>query len=82
MYMCRYAMERTHHMINMWFWARNDPTVPREVSDPRGAGVLNPATWGTPYANFVDDHCAISSFQPQNIIINLTLCESQSSKPA
>ncbi|KAG8874589.1 hypothetical protein FRB98_008348 [Tulasnella sp. 332] len=73
-----YAIERTSSMINMWFWARNDSSVPDEV---RHAGFasqtskqINPANWTTPYANFENSACDISQFKPQNIIINLTLC--------
>lgn len=28
----RYAVERTNSFINVWFWARNDITVPPEVA--------------------------------------------------
>lgn len=73
-----YAMERTATSINMWFWARNDTTVPDEV---KAAGnstkTIDPSKWGKPYANFVSNNCDIQNqFQPQNIIINLTLCAS------
>jgi hypothetical protein len=27
----RYALERTSHEIKAWFWARNDPNVPKDV---------------------------------------------------
>jgi len=73
-----YAVERTSTYINMWFWARNDSSVPDEV---RRAGFasqkakqINPGNWGTPYANFGNSACDVSKFKPQNIIINLTLC--------
>ncbi|KAG8997294.1 hypothetical protein FRB94_001090 [Tulasnella sp. JGI-2019a] len=62
----------------MWFWSRNDSSVPDEV---RRAGFasqkakqINTANWGTPYANFGNSACDVSRFKPQNIIINLTLC--------
>lgn len=71
-----YAMERTANFINVWFWARNDPSVPADISS--GASQVNPAHWGTPYANFVNNNCDINSkFGPHNLIINLTFCESQ-----
>jgi len=68
-----YAMERTSSTITVWFWGRNDPNVPSEVSQPGSA--LTPANWGTPTATFVSDQCNIGSdFGPNNIIINLTFC--------
>lgn len=39
-----YAMERTSNFINLWFWARNDPSVPADISS--GASQVNPAHWG------------------------------------
>ncbi|KAG8957680.1 hypothetical protein FRC00_003644 [Tulasnella sp. 408] len=68
-----YAMERTSTHISLWFWSRNDASVPAEVKN--GSGAVSPATWGTPYANFVNNSCDFGShFGPENIIINLTLC--------
>jgi len=68
-----YAMERTDTFINVWFWARNDASVPADVAN--GYAQVNPAHWGTPYANFVNNNCNIGShFGPNNIIFDLTLC--------
>ncbi|KAG8997289.1 hypothetical protein FRB94_001084 [Tulasnella sp. JGI-2019a] len=68
-----YVVERTPNFVNFWFWARNDPLVPAEVSS--GSGAINPAHYGTPYANFVNNNCPLSSkLGAQNIIINLTFC--------
>ncbi|KAG8947716.1 hypothetical protein FRC04_010490 [Tulasnella sp. 424] len=68
-----YVMERTSNFVNIWFWARNDPLVPAEVQN--GSGQVNPAHWGKPMANFVNNNCDLSSkMSPQNIIINLTFC--------
>ena len=36
-------MERSPHYIKIWFWARNDPSVPSEVVN--GAAVVDPNTW-------------------------------------
>lgn len=70
----RYAMERTSTHISLWFWSRTDASVPAEVKN--GSGAVSPATWGTPYANFVNNSCDFGShFGPENIIINLTLCK-------
>jgi hypothetical protein len=68
-----YATERTAHSINLWFWPRNDASVPNDVKN--GASSVNTANWGTPYANFVDNTCNFSThFGNENLIINLTLC--------
>lgn len=68
-----YVMERTNAHINVYFWARNDASVPSDVKN--GASSINTSKWGTPVANFPDNSCDISShFGPNNIIINLTFC--------
>jgi len=70
-----YVMERTSTMVNVWFWARNDPLVPAEIAS--GEGQINPAHYGTPYANFPNNNCNLGSvLGPNNIIINLTFCGS------
>ncbi|KAG8978196.1 hypothetical protein FRB90_008569 [Tulasnella sp. 427] len=75
-----YAMERTATRVNVWFWSRNDATVPVEVKN--GSGAVSPATWGTPYANFVNDSCDFGThLGPENIIINLTLCGDYAGNP-
>jgi hypothetical protein len=70
----RYVMERTNSAIRVWFWARDDPSVPVEVVE-NTAGVT-PANWGLPYAAFpTSASCNIGQeFGPNRIIINLTLC--------
>lgn len=69
-----YAMERTNDAINVWFWARNDNTVPSDVKN--GASTINTSNWGKPFANFPDTDCNLAShFGPNNIVINLTLCK-------
>ncbi|KAG8973016.1 hypothetical protein FRB90_010043, partial [Tulasnella sp. 427] len=68
-----YVMERTSKFINVWFWARNDPLVPSEVKN--GNGQVNPAHWGKPFANFVNNNCDLSTkMSPHSIIFNLTFC--------
>jgi len=69
----RYAMERTNSAIKVWFWTRNDGSVPSDVKN--GASSINTSNWGTPFANFPNTQCSISSkFGPNNIVINLTFC--------
>jgi len=68
-----YAMERTADFVKVWFWARNDASVPAEVSS--GSGSIDTDNWGTPDAFFPNTSCDIDShFGPANIIINLTFC--------
>lgn len=68
-----YAMERTNSFINIFFWERNDGSVPSDVKS--GASSVNTGNWGTPVANFPDNNCDISShFAPNNIVFDLTFC--------
>lgn len=69
-----YAMERTLHYIKVWFWERNDPFVPWDVSS--GAWIVDTNNWGIPAANFPNNtECDIQShFGGNHIIINLALC--------
>ncbi|KZS90843.1 2 beta-glucanase [Sistotremastrum niveocremeum HHB9708] len=68
-----YAMERTPDFIKMWFWARNDPSIPSDLAS--GANAVNTAAWPAPYALFPSTNCNINQFfGPHNIIFDLTLC--------
>ncbi|KAF9002493.1 glycoside hydrolase family 16 protein [Cyathus striatus] len=68
-----YAMERQSDGIKMWFWPRNDPSVPQDVK--YGEFEANPEHWGVPVANFPNTSCDFNEhFSEHNIIINLTLC--------
>lgn len=67
-----FAMERTPDFIKIWFWARNDNSVPADV---RGGTAVDTDNWGTPTAAFPHTSCNMAEFfQEHNIIINLTLC--------
>ncbi|KAJ6593842.1 glycoside hydrolase family 16 protein [Mycena capillaripes] len=70
-----YAMLRSSRGIYVWFWSRNDSTVPIEVS--QGLSTVNPdqSLWGVPDAAFPTDSCDCSShFDPHNIVFDLTFC--------
>ncbi|KAL0957894.1 hypothetical protein HGRIS_000075 [Hohenbuehelia grisea] len=68
-----YAIERRSDFIKVWFWARNDGSVPSAVRN--GSGNVNTDSWGSPAAFFPNWQCDLNSkFQENNIIINLTLC--------
>lgn len=68
-----YAMERTTDFIQIWFWARNDASVPFDVSS--GPAQIDTDTWGEPTAYFPNTDCDLAShFGENNIIFDLTLC--------
>lgn len=68
-----YAVERTDNFIKIWFWGRNDDSVPDEVKSNTGS--VSPSTWPEPTAVFVKDQCDIGAhFGPHNYIINITTC--------
>ncbi|KAF9258240.1 2 beta-glucan [Marasmius fiardii PR-910] len=64
-----YAVERTDTFIKIWFWARDDASVPADVK--LGTISVNTDAWGTPTAFFPDTDCPIAEkFGAHNIIIN------------
>jgi len=68
-----YVMERTTDHISVWFWARHDKTVPREIK--QGSAVIDTKKWPIPTAHFPNTQCDLKKyFAENNIIINLTLC--------
>ncbi|KAG6807370.1 hypothetical protein H0H92_007814 [Tricholoma furcatifolium] len=68
-----FAVERNNNAISVWFWARNDDTVPTDLST--GASSVDTDNWGEPQAYFPNTDCDIAShFDANNIIINLTFC--------
>ena len=69
-------MERTTSFIKIWFWPRNG-SPPADVAN--GAAQVDTDNWGTPAALFPSSStCNLASkMAAQNIIINLTLCESR-----
>jgi len=68
-----FAMERTSQHISIWFWARNNLSVPEDVK--RGDIQVNPTKWGVPTAYFPNTDCDLNKFfSANNLIINLTLC--------
>ncbi|KAI0315870.1 concanavalin A-like lectin/glucanase domain-containing protein [Amylostereum chailletii] len=68
-----YAMERTNAVVNVWFWARDDPKTPQDVLN--GAQTVDTGNWGTPDALFPNTNCDIAShFDDHKIVINLTFC--------
>ena len=60
--------------ISMFFWERNDPSVPDAVAN--GASSLTPdSSWGEPQGYFPTTQCDFSShFAAHNIIFDLSFC--------
>ncbi|EMD34578.1 glycoside hydrolase family 16 protein [Gelatoporia subvermispora B] len=71
-----YVVERNPTSISVWFWARNDKTVPATVSS--GASSISTTGWKTPLAYFPSSStCNLSAnLKNHNIIINTMLCGS------
>ncbi|EIW80134.1 glycoside hydrolase family 16 protein [Coniophora puteana RWD-64-598 SS2] len=68
-----YAIVKTSTAISMYFWGRNDGSVPNEVRNP--GQTVNPASWGTPSAYYPSTQCNFNThIGSQNIIINLAFC--------
>lgn len=67
--------------IAVYYWSRNDPSVPRAVRDG-GYGsqtVSVDDSWGTPQARFVTDSCDMRShFDSHVMIFDTTFCVSTS----
>jgi hypothetical protein len=69
-----YAMERTSTYIKVWYWARNDNSIPADVKS--GASAIQTSNWPTPFAFFTNTQCNIASkFGPHNLVFDLTFCE-------
>lgn len=60
--------------ISMWFFARNDPTVPASIAN--GADSVTEAELGVPVSTFVSwAQCDLPTFmKPHKFILNLTFC--------
>ncbi|CAE6439175.1 unnamed protein product [Rhizoctonia solani] len=68
-----YAMRRTQDGISVWFWARDDATVPDDVR--KGAAGVQPELWGLPVADFPANNCDMKShFGSHEIVFDLTFC--------
>ncbi|OCH84058.1 hypothetical protein OBBRIDRAFT_815608 [Obba rivulosa] len=71
-----YVIERNPTALSVWFWARNDGSVPATVSG--GASTISTVGWKTPLAYFPSSPtCNLSTnLKNHNIIINTMLCGS------
>ncbi|KAG8214674.1 glycoside hydrolase family 16 protein [Butyriboletus roseoflavus] len=70
-----YALERSSSVIRIWFWSRNDGSVPDQVEFSSSQDDVEPESWGVPTAVWSNEKCDFPEhFGPHNIIINLTFC--------
>ncbi|OCH91949.1 endo-1,3(4)-beta-glucanase-like protein [Obba rivulosa] len=72
-----YVVERTNQAISVWFWSRQDSTVPATVSG--GGSTINTASWTSPPIAYFPSSstCNLSAnMMSHNIIINTMLCGS------
>ncbi|KDN39989.1 hypothetical protein RSAG8_08438, partial [Rhizoctonia solani AG-8 WAC10335] len=69
-----YAMRRTQDGISVWFWARNNYSVPKDAR--HGKRSVQPENWGLPVADFPSNNYDMRSshFGAYMIIFDLTLC--------
>jgi len=69
-----YAMQKSASQgINVWFWSRDDLTVPQDVR--YYLDTIFPESWGLPNAAFPLGSCDYNShFNAHQIIFDLTLC--------
>ncbi|OCH91643.1 glycoside hydrolase family 16 protein [Obba rivulosa] len=71
-----YVAERTSEAFSVWFWARNDSTVPDEVKS--GNSSVSTGNWSTPLAYFpASSSCNFATnFKAHNILFDIALCGS------
>ncbi|TCD70340.1 hypothetical protein EIP91_003969 [Steccherinum ochraceum] len=79
-----YAIVRTSDAVRIWFWSRNEATIPADVSNPSqdllsGQDHIYPDdSWGTPEAVFPlgeDGMCDYEKhFDPHALVFDLTFC--------
>lgn len=66
-----YATQLSDEAISIWFFSRAD--VPADLAN--ASATPDPSSWGTPSAYYPNSGCDLEKyFQPQKIIIDITLC--------
>jgi hypothetical protein len=64
--------------ISVWFWSRDDPSVPDEVRF--GSKRVHTEGWGLPEAVFTVENCDMEShFGKHEVVFDLTFCVSSRS---
>ncbi|KAF8442810.1 glycoside hydrolase family 16 protein [Boletus edulis BED1] len=68
-----YAVERTTSDIKVYFWSRNDSSVPHQVG--WSYDIIEPDTWGQPAAAWSNEKCDFADhFGPHSIMVNIAFC--------
>nr|GAT48809.1 predicted protein [Mycena chlorophos] len=68
-----YAVQMDVNGIYLWFWSRSD--IPKSISGSTATSTLDVSDWGTPSAAYPATTCNITEFfQPQQMILDITLC--------
>jgi hypothetical protein len=76
-----YVMRKSREQgVSVWFWARDDPSVPYDVRDSTGE-VWPRAEWGLPDADFPTNDCEYDQhFDAHQLVFDLTFCVSAKSQ--
>ncbi|KAJ7188334.1 glycoside hydrolase family 16 protein [Mycena filopes] len=78
-----YAMHRASCGISVWFWSRDNSTVPIEVSQGLATVNPDPSLWGVPDAFFPTSACDyMSHFDSHQIVFDLTFCGDWAGSPS
>ncbi|KAJ7045452.1 glycoside hydrolase family 16 protein [Mycena alexandri] len=78
-----YAMHRGTCGISVWFWSRDNSTVPTEVSQGLPTVNPDPSLWGSSDAFFPTTSCDyMSHFDAHNIVFDLTFCGDWAGSPS
>nr|GAT47609.1 predicted protein [Mycena chlorophos] len=76
-----YALQMDVSGIYMWFWSR--PDIPNSISGSSASSTLDISDWGTPSTAYPATTCNITEFfQPQQMILDITLCGLWAGVPA
>jgi hypothetical protein len=74
-----YVMRKARdHGISVWFWSRDDSSVPFEIAD--GGDSIGEGRWGKPDADFPTEEgrCGYAEhFDSHQIVFDLTFCVSR-----
>ncbi|KAJ7501949.1 glycoside hydrolase family 16 protein [Mycena galericulata] len=76
-----YAVQLDVTGIYLWFWSR--PDVPASIASSTSTSSLDISDWGAASAAYPTSSCNISQyFQPQQMVIDITLCGAWAGVPS
>ncbi|KAJ7155309.1 concanavalin A-like lectin/glucanase domain-containing protein [Mycena filopes] len=76
-----YAVQLDVSGIFMWFWSRAD--IPASIKASTSTSSMDLSDWGAPSAAYPASSCNITQFfQPQKMIIDITLCGAWAGVPS